>query len=89
MPHFKRGAAILLLFQQYKEHLNCIKNYEMRGVEDVEHVFHFCATAFTVIEGKEQNGDEREPLQNTERSLRKNGVMNGSYQQKHTHAENS
>ena len=58
----------------------------MRRVEYVERIFHLCFSALTVIKGEEENRQECEPLQGAE-GYGEDGVMNGSCQQKNSHAD--
>ena len=52
----------------------------MQRVEDVEHVFHLCFSAFAVVEGEEQDGEKREPLQGSKRDG-VGAIIDGSYHQ--------
>ena len=51
------------LFEHHNQNRNAVKNNEVCGVKDVEHVFHLCASALSVVETEERQGQKREPLQ--------------------------
>ena len=72
--------------QHINQHSQSVKNNEVRGVEDVEYVFHFRFSAFSVIEGEENYREECEPLQSS-KGYGKDGIMDGSCQQNECDAD--
>lgn len=76
------------MLQQQNEYFDCIQNNEVCWVEDVKDVFHFRASALTVIKGEERNGKEREPLQVSECDGEYT-VMDSSYHQQSGYSNHS